>query len=107
MDLKILKLPENWSISNCDYITLNKELWETLHKEYPKQCDRVLQQPMCDIEPDFLGFIDKYYHLSKIMPLHFTIIDFGCSYAPQAYYFRKHKQYIGIDFSTINERFSF
>ena len=26
-------------------------------------------------------------------------MDFGCAYAPQAYYFRKHKKYIGIDVS--------
>ncbi len=62
----------------------------------PEQVKRVLSQPNCDIEPIFMGFTDIYKHLSKIIPLHFTVIDFGCSYAPQCFYFTKHKLYIGV-----------
>jgi hypothetical protein len=78
-----------------------------LLKELPKdQVERVLNQDMVDIEPQFLGFVHIYYHLSQIIPKHWTIVDLGCAYAPQAYYFRNHKTYIGVDIGQ-HERFQF
>ncbi len=35
--------------------------------------------------------------MSKIIPEHFTVVDLGCAYAPQAFFFEKHRQYIGVD----------
>lgn len=61
------------------------------------QIDQVFSQEYCDIDYEFLGFTDIYEHLSEIIPLHFTVIDLGCCYAPQCFYFRKHKKYIGVD----------
>lgn len=85
---------------------INNELNTILFKQYRDQYNSVLNQDQCDIESDFLGFVEQYYLLSKVIPKHFTVIDFGCAYAPQAYYFIDHKKYIGIDYCVL-KRFTF
>ena len=65
---------------------------------------RVLNQEHCDIDPTFMGFIDIYFHLSKIIPKHFTVVDLGCAYNPQCYFFKDHKKYVGVDYGSL-ERF--
>ena len=66
---------------------------------YAKELKKVLSYERCELEEDFLGFTSTYRHLSMIIPLHFTIVDFGCNHGCQAFYFTKHKKYIGIDAS--------
>lgn len=44
----------------------------------------------------FIGFIEYYEALSKIIPKNFIIVDIGCGYAFQSYLFKEHKQYIGV-----------
>ncbi len=68
------------------------------------QADRVFGQKMCDISPEFLGFTNIYIALAGIIPRHWTIVDLGCAYAPQAMIFRDHKAYHGVDASEC-ERF--
>ncbi len=68
------------------------------------QFKKVFEQENSDIDYDFLGFTDIYDHLSRIIPKHFTVIDFGCAYAPQCFYFEDHKRYIGVDY-FVKERF--
>ena len=70
-----------------------------------EQFDRVFNQKECDIEPEFLGFIDTYYLLAKLIPTDFTVIDFGCAYAPQCFFFKDHHKYIGVDVSHETEKF--
>lgn len=67
--------------------------------------NRVFSCRDCDIDPSFLGFVGIYKNLSEMIPEHFTVIDFGCCYAPQCHFFTNHKKYIGVDFLT-KERFS-
>lgn len=75
-----------------------KDKIDKLMRLIPKeQLESVLNQDMCELEPTFLGFTDVYENLSRIIPKHFTVIDFGCYVACQSYYFRKHKEYIGVD----------
>ena len=52
-----------------------------------------------EIQPDFLGFVYIYKNLSEIIPKHFTIIDLGCAYNPQCFFFTGHKKYIAVDVS--------
>ena len=63
---------------------------------------KLLTQNYCEIDYEFPGFVDIYESLSKIIPHHFTIMDFGCYIAPQCYYFKDHKKYIGIDHITLD-----
>ena len=56
---------------------------------------RILSQDECELDVDFLGFTEVYRSLSKIIPKHFTVIDFGCYLAAQCYCFGNHKKYVG------------
>lgn len=81
------------------------ELDPVWHLMPEDQIDRVFRQDMCDIAPEFLGFTNVYLALAGLIPRHWTIVDLGCAYAPQAHIFRDHKAYIGVDVSA-GERFS-
>ena len=70
-----------------------------LEKIPKEQCEAVFNQKNCDIDPEFLGFLDVYENLSKIIPKHFTIVDLGCAYNAQSFYFTEHKKYISVDVS--------
>lgn len=53
-----------------------------------------------DIDPSFMGFVSIYKGLADIIPKNRIVIDLGCAYASQAYYFREHRGYIGVDVSN-------
>ena len=57
-----------------------------------------------NIDYDFMGFTRVYKSLLSVVPKHFTIIDLGCCYAAQSYYFKDYKTYIGVD-TLEEERF--
>lgn len=61
------------------------------------QARRIMEIESGQIDPDFLGFLGTYYYLSKIIPESRTIYDMGCCFGFQSWFFRKHKQYIGVD----------
>lgn len=70
----------------------------TLYRKYnPKDAKQILSQFGCELDHDFAGFIDQYEALSKIVPLNWTVIDFGCNIAAQCWFFSNHKKYIGVD----------
>lgn len=72
--------------------------YDDLMSVIPKeQIDAVFAYEKCDIDASFLGFTEVYKQLSSIIPKDFIVIDLGCAYAPQCYYFTKHKQYIGVE----------
>jgi len=77
---------------------MTKEI-ELLNRIPKEQIERVFKQYYCDISPEFIGFIDIYESLSKIIPKHFTVVDLGCAYNPQCFYFTEHKQYVAVDVS--------
>jgi hypothetical protein len=64
-----------------------------------EQKERVFGQRCCDIDTEFIGFIEIYEYLSLIIPKNFTIVDLGCAYNPQCFYFINHKKYIAVDIS--------
>lgn len=51
-----------------------------------------------ELDPTFLCFEHVYLPVSKMIPEHFTIVDLGCYQAAQAYLFRNHERYIGVDY---------
>lgn len=78
---------------------------ELLNEISQEQIDSVLNQYYCELDYEFLGFIEIYKNLAQIIQNHFTIIDLGCYCAAQAFYFKKHRLYVGVD--TIDlKRFS-
>ncbi|MDM9643838.1 hypothetical protein, partial [Rhizobium sp. S163] len=69
------------------------------------QLSRVFDQQDCDIDHEFLGFTNIYLALASIIPVHWTVVDLGCAFAPQALIFKDHARYVGVDMNT-KERFS-
>lgn len=68
------------------------------------QLATILGQDGCELglvpgRPDdsFLGFVDEYRALARIIPAHFTILDLGCYLAAQSWFFAGHRRYIGVD----------
>lgn len=49
----------------------------------------------CDFT--FLGFEDVYKAVTLFVPKNRVIIDLGCAYAFQSWYFRDYRKYIGVD----------
>jgi len=43
-----------------------------------------------------------YYNLSRVIPKHWTVIDFGAGYAAQSYLFTEHHRYIAVEPSIIS-----
>lgn len=65
-----------------------------------KKIDYVFKKSStCGAECDysFLGFENVYRAVKSIVPEDKVIIDLGCCYAFQSWYFRNHKKYIGVD----------
>jgi len=71
-----------------------------------EQFERVFAQDECDIDYEFLGFTEIYESLAAVIPQHWTIVDLGCAYSPQAFLFRNHKAYIGVDIGLNKGRFA-
>lgn len=73
-----------------------------------EEADRLLKKNYRmggNVDYTHMGFTHVYKSLLNIVPKHFTIIDLGCCYAPQCYYFKDYKQYIGVDVED-EERFA-
>ena len=70
--------------------------------EYRRLCEddevkRVLKTPDCELDIEFLGFIDDYRDLAGKLPDSITrIVDLGCYAGIQSVYF-EDKEYYGID----------
>lgn len=48
-----------------------------------------------------------YYMLSKMIPKDWTVIDFGCAYNPQSYFFKEHARHIAIEPPFVDNDFHF
>lgn len=76
----------------------------TLKKYYEicdkKQVVKIIQENIGDIDFDFIGFLEQYESLSKLIPKDWTIVDLGCANGFQSLYFQEHKKYIGVDIDT-------
>jgi SAM-dependent methyltransferase len=71
-------------------------LWEAYNAD-PALLEKVRAIIDSDTDIDFLGFMGAYYHLSLIIPTDRTIYDLGCNHGFQAWFFRNHLKYVGVD----------
>lgn len=78
---------------------INDKLFQILKAKDPIKMAKIMEYGSSDIDGQFLGFVDTYYYLAKIIPKDWRVIDFGCCYAFQSYYFRNHREYVGVDCS--------
>lgn len=74
-----------------------EEITHYLLSLIPRQEIEAKIEYMHDFTSEFVGFVDVYYHLSKIIPKDWTVIDFGAAHNPQSYFFTEHKKYIAVN----------
>ena len=87
-------------MNNHNSERINEKLFRNIKKYYPEQLELSFKDDCvkCEIVPEFMTCGSEIYKtLSEVISLDWTIVDIGCGYSAQAYYFRKHKKYIGID----------
>lgn len=71
-----------------------------------KEVNEKLSQDYCELDLEFAGFEYQYRAVANNVPDDYTIIDFGCYMAAQAYLFVNHEAYIGVDTVDHVERFA-
>lgn len=71
-----------------------------------KEVNEKLSQDYCELDLEFAGFEYQYRAVANNVPNDYTIIDFGCYMAAQAYLFCNHEAYIGVDTVDHVERFA-
>lgn len=81
------------------------ELWNMIPQ---LELDRVFQgTASAELAMDFLAFEKCYKVASLLIPKSWTILDLGCAYAAQAYYFMHHKKYVAVDHHSEKDYFRF
>ncbi len=74
-----------------------QEITDYLFSLIPKEELERHRDDMMELCPEFAGFVDTYYYLSKIIPKDYTVIDFGAAYNAQSYFFTEHKKYMAVN----------
>lgn len=80
-----------------------EEICSYLWNLIPTEEKEMLQDNIGEMCSGFLGFCDTYYHLSKLIPKDWTVIDFGSANNPQSYFFTGHKEYIAVNPTSPND----
>lgn len=73
------------------------ELFKLIPKEKIKKVFEASETVGAECDFTFLGFEDVYKAATLFVPKSRVIIDFGCAYAFQSWYFRDYRKYIGVD----------
>lgn len=82
---------------------MKAKLWDIIPL---KEIEEKLSQDYCELDLEFAGFECQYRAVANNVPDDYTIIDFGCYMAAQAYLFKNHEAYIGVDIASNVERFA-
>ena len=83
----------------------NGRLLAELREHHADQLERILARTQTGIDESFLGFVRTYELLAQLIPLHWAVVDIGCCNALQAWFFRHHRGYYGVDPSVpVSER---
>lgn len=80
------------------YEELLKEVYERINNSNQSV---LLRQENCELEHDFLGFLENYELLRQLAPKDATIIDFGCNMAAQTFLFVDYPAYLGVDLDEL------
>lgn len=73
------------------------ELFELIPKEKIEKVFETSETVGAECDFTFLGFEDVYKAVTLFIPKNQVIIDLGCAYAFQSWYFRDYRKYIGVD----------
>lgn len=83
-----------------------KEVCETIKLIPQSELVRVFRDSetaSADMDYTFLCFEDVYMKVKEHCDSNTIIIDFGCAYAPQSYWFTDCEKYIGVDLPMMND----
>lgn len=72
-------------------------LFKIIPKEEIKRVFLESKTISSELDYTFMGFEDVYESVLKFVSKDKIIIDLGCAYAPQSYYFKDYIKYIGVD----------
>lgn len=73
------------------------ELFKLIPREKINKIFTTSQTVGAECDHTFLGFEEVYKSVTLFVPKDKIIIDFGCAYAFQSWYFRDYRKYIGVD----------
>lgn len=73
------------------------ELFKLIPKEKIDHVFNTSETVGAECDYTFLGFEEVYKAVTLFAPKSKIIIDLGCAYAFQSWYFRDYRQYIGVD----------
>ena len=94
MEEKIVLVPKIDFFDEISFELITGTILDMIPKE---QKERVFNQDRCEIDGSFIGFVNVYNALSRIIPKHYTVIDLGCGYNAQSFLFEDFKEYIAVD----------
>lgn len=73
------------------------ELFKLIPREKIEHVFNISQTAAAEQDYTFLGFESVYQAVTLFVPKSKVIIDLGCAYAFQSWYFRDYRKYIGVD----------
>lgn len=73
------------------------ELFKIIPREKIDKIFSISKTAGAELDYTFLGFENVYKAATLFVPQSKVIIDCGCAYAFQSWYFKDYKKYIGID----------
>lgn len=76
------------------------ELFKLIPRDKLDRVFELSQTVVAECDYTFLGFENVYKSATLFVPREKVIIDFGCAYAFQSWYFRDYRKYIGVDNSV-------
>lgn len=78
------------------------ELFELIPRDKIKRFFETSKTVKAECDFSFLGFEKVYKAVTLFVPKKKIIIDLGCGYAFQSWYFRNYRKYIGVNISGID-----
>ncbi len=79
------------------------ELFTMIPREKIEKIFRESETAGAELDYTFLGFEEVYKAATLFVPKNKVIIDLGCGYAFQSWYFRDYRKYIGVDISHVSD----
>lgn len=79
------------------------ELFQIIPRDKIDHVFEMSQTVGVELDHTFLGFENVYKAVTLFVKKNRVIIDLGCGYAFQSWYFRDYKKYIGVDIFTKSE----
>jgi len=83
-----------------NYQKLNSEILSEIDRQ---EVNRLFSYPECELDGDFIAFLNSYADLKEIVPKGWTILDLGCYQALQGHLYKDHARYIGVDSGVSSE----